>query len=63
MTAVLDLFPQARVCLQDYSVPMVERAKQRLAQFGDRVEYQVCDLWDPKWPAQVSRHSTPSSRP
>lgn len=50
---VLDLFPQARVCLQDYSVPMIERAQQRLAQFGDRVEYRVCDLWDPDWPAQV----------
>lgn len=50
---VLDLFHQARVCLQDYSVPMIQRAKQRLAPFGDRVEYQVCDLRDPDWPAQV----------
>lgn len=30
-----------------------ERARQRLAQFGDRVEYRVCDLRDPDWPAQV----------
>jgi tRNA (cmo5U34)-methyltransferase len=32
---------------------MVERARQRLAQFGDRVQYRVCDLRDPDWPAQV----------
>ncbi len=50
---VLATFPRARVCLQDYSVPMVERARQRLAQFGDRVEYRVCDLRDSDWPAQV----------
>lgn len=50
---VLDLFPRARVCLADYSAPMVERAKRRFAAFGDRVEYRVCDLRDPAWPAQV----------
>lgn len=42
---------------------MIQRGKQRLAPFGDRVEYQVCDLRDPDWPAQVGGHSTRSSRP
>ena len=51
---VLDLFPQARVCLADYSVPMLERARWRLAEFGDRVEYRVCDLRDPAWPTQLA---------
>lgn len=51
---VLDLFPRARVRLVDYSVPMVERARWRLAEFGDRVEYRVCDLRDPAWPTQVA---------
>jgi ubiquinone/menaquinone biosynthesis C-methylase UbiE len=46
-TQVLDLFSQARVCLADYSVPMIERAQQRLAPFGDRMAYRVCDLRDP----------------
>ncbi len=50
---VLDQFPQARLCLADYSAPMLERARQRLAEFGDRVEYQVCDLRDPAWTTQV----------
>jgi SAM-dependent methyltransferase len=50
---VLDLFSQARVCLADYSAPMIERAQQRLASFGDRVQYRVCDLRDPAWPALV----------
>jgi tRNA (cmo5U34)-methyltransferase len=50
---VLESFPQARVSLADYSVPMVERAQQRLATFGDRVDYYVCDLRDPAWTTQV----------
>jgi tRNA (cmo5U34)-methyltransferase len=50
---VLDLFSQARVCLADYSAPMIERAQQRLASFGDRVQYRVCDLRDPAWPTVV----------
>ncbi|MGH3529823.1 MAG: class I SAM-dependent methyltransferase, partial [Pseudonocardiaceae bacterium] len=50
---VLGLFPRASVCLADYSVPMLERAKQRLVGFGDRVEFRVCDLRDPAWTTQV----------
>lgn len=50
---VLDLFPRASVCLADYSVPMLERAKQRLVRSGDRVEFRLCDLRDPVWTTQV----------
>jgi SAM-dependent methyltransferase len=50
---VLELLPRARVCLADHSVPILDRAKQRLVGFGDRVEFRVCDLRDPAWTTQV----------
>ena len=46
---VLGLFPRARVTLQDYSRPMLDAARQRLAQYRDRVGYAVADLRDPAW--------------
>jgi hypothetical protein len=39
--------------LQDYSQPMLDQARQRLAQHADRLRYVVCDLLDPSWPQQV----------
>jgi ubiquinone/menaquinone biosynthesis C-methylase UbiE len=45
----LGLFPRARVTLQDYSQPMLEAARRRLAQSADRVRYAVGDLRDPRW--------------
>jgi SAM-dependent methyltransferase len=50
---VLGLFPQARVTLQDYSQPMLDAARRRLGQFGDRVSYAVGDLRDPAWTGAV----------
>jgi ubiquinone/menaquinone biosynthesis C-methylase UbiE len=46
---VLGLFPRAQVTLQDYSRPMLDAARQRLAQYRDRVGYAVADLRDPAW--------------
>ena len=46
---VLSAFPRAHVTLQDYSQPMLDQARQRLATHGERVEYAVGDLRDPKW--------------
>jgi ubiquinone/menaquinone biosynthesis C-methylase UbiE len=46
---VLGLFPHARVTLQDYSQPMLDAARRRLARYGDRVRYAVGDLTDPAW--------------
>ena len=46
---VLGLFPQAQVTLQDYSRPMLDAARRRLAHYGDRVGYAVADLRDPVW--------------
>jgi ubiquinone/menaquinone biosynthesis C-methylase UbiE len=50
---VLQVFPAARVTLQDYSLPMLDRARQRLADHSDRLHYVLCDLTDPSWPRQV----------
>jgi ubiquinone/menaquinone biosynthesis C-methylase UbiE len=50
---VLQAFPAARVTLQDYSQPMLNRARQRLADRSEQLSYVVCDLTDPSWPQQV----------
>lgn len=49
----LQAFPAARITLQDYSRPMLDRARQRLAGHPDRLRYVLCDLVDPSWPQQV----------
>jgi ubiquinone/menaquinone biosynthesis C-methylase UbiE len=50
---VLHAFPAARVALQDYSQPMLDRARERLADRSEQLRYLVCDLADPSWPQQV----------
>jgi ubiquinone/menaquinone biosynthesis C-methylase UbiE len=50
---VLQAFPAARVTLQDYSQPMLDRARQRLADRSDHLRYVLCDLVDPSWPNQA----------
>jgi SAM-dependent methyltransferase len=47
--AVLKAYPRAQATLQDFSAPMVEAARKRLAAFGARVRYAVSDLRDPAW--------------
>src|SRR6516164_7609325 len=49
----LQAFPAARITLQDYSRPMLDRARQRLADYSERLRYVMCDLTDPSWPQQV----------
>ena len=46
---VLRAFPQARVTLQDYSQPMLDEARRRLARHDAQVGYVQCDLRDPSW--------------
>lgn len=46
---VLRAFPRALVTLQDYSQPMLEQARQRLAAYEGRVRYAVGDLRDAQW--------------
>lgn len=50
---VLRAFPAARITLQDYSQPMLDRARQRLADHADRLGYVLSDLTDPSWPERV----------
>jgi ubiquinone/menaquinone biosynthesis C-methylase UbiE len=50
---VLEAFPAARITLQDYSRPMLDRARQRLANHSHQLRYVLCDLTDPSWPQQV----------
>jgi ubiquinone/menaquinone biosynthesis C-methylase UbiE len=46
---VLAVFPRARVCLQDYSTPMLDAARERLAAHAGRVDFVLADLTDPGW--------------
>ena len=50
---VLRAFPRAVVTLQDYSRPMLDQARDRLAIFGERVRYAVGDLREAGWTAAV----------
>jgi ubiquinone/menaquinone biosynthesis C-methylase UbiE len=50
---VLQAFPSARITLQDYSEPMLDRARQRLAGHSGRLRYVLCNLLDPSWPQHV----------
>jgi ubiquinone/menaquinone biosynthesis C-methylase UbiE len=47
--AVLTAFPRASVTLQDFSAPMLDGARKRLAGHGARVTYVQSDLRDPVW--------------
>lgn len=46
---VLRAFPHAQVTLQDYSQPMLDQARQRLAGYAPRMSYAQGDLRDPAW--------------
>lgn len=52
---LLDIFPHARVCLQDYAAPMLSHARSRLAANADQVEFVQCDLQNPQWPQELPR--------
>jgi SAM-dependent methyltransferase len=45
----LRAFPRAVVTLQDYSQPMLDRARDRLADYQSRVKFAVGDLRHPDW--------------
>jgi ubiquinone/menaquinone biosynthesis C-methylase UbiE len=51
--AVLAAFPRAKVTLQDYSQPMLDRAHATFAGCGAQVRYVLCDLRDAAWEAAV----------
>jgi len=41
------------VTLQDYSQPMLDEARRRLAPFATQVGYVQCDLRDPSWTDRI----------
>ena len=47
--AFLEAFPRATVAIQDFSVHMLENARERLARHSGRVHYLLSDLRDPQW--------------
>lgn len=50
----LKVYPHAKVVLQDYSAPMLERARERLRPYAGQVDYVLCDLRDPAWTDRVA---------
>jgi SAM-dependent methyltransferase len=50
---VLQAFLAARITLHDYSRPMLDSARERLAGRSEQLRYVVCDLTAPSWPQQV----------
>ncbi len=50
---LLDEWPDAVVVLHDFSIPMTDEARTRLATFGDRVTFHNGDLRDPAWTTGV----------
>jgi ubiquinone/menaquinone biosynthesis C-methylase UbiE len=50
---VLMAFPRAQVTLQDYSQPMLDAARRRLAAYAGRTSFVLADLTDPGWIGRV----------
>ena len=50
---LLKIFPAARVVFQDYSEPMLDKARDHLGKAGHNVHYVKCDLLDPAWTKAV----------
>lgn len=50
---LLEVFPNARVTLQDYSDVMLGHARQRFAHLAGQLRYVRCDLTDPAWTNSV----------
>jgi SAM-dependent methyltransferase len=51
--AILAAFPRAKVTLQDYSEPMIERARANFAGREPQVRCVLCDLLDAAWETAV----------
>ena len=61
---VLEVFPNASVVCHDFSEPMFEHARQRLAWAGPRVSFMKADLreasWTVRWAVPTTRSFPPS---
>jgi ubiquinone/menaquinone biosynthesis C-methylase UbiE len=52
--AVTQAFPRAEITLQDFSAPMLARARERFAERAAKTRYVLCDLADPHWDRKVA---------
>lgn len=50
---VLEVFPNARVTVQDFSQPMLDRAAERFKKLGSQISYSLSDLFDADWAAKA----------
>lgn len=50
---VLDEFPSSTVVLHDFSEPMFDHARERLADAADRISFVAGDLRDPSWTSGI----------
>src|SRR4051812_7721721 len=46
---VLEAYPEARITLHDFSGPMLDEARQRLAPYGNRTRFVQSDLLSAEW--------------
>jgi SAM-dependent methyltransferase len=53
LATVLDALPEARGVAVDFSSPMLERARAKLARFGPRAATAEADLASPEWRSEV----------
>jgi SAM-dependent methyltransferase len=52
--AVAQAFPLAEIAVQDFSAPMLARARERFAARAAKMRYVLCDLADPNWDRKVA---------
>jgi tRNA (cmo5U34)-methyltransferase len=46
---LLAAYPRARAALVDFSLPMLDAARERLGDFGEQIAYLPLDYGDPDW--------------
>ena len=51
--AVAQAFPRATITMQDFSAPMLERARTRFTAHAGRMRYVLCDLSNPAWDRDI----------
>ena len=50
---LIEAYPNATLVLQDFSQPMLKKAKERLSVHADRVDFIVSDLMKKDWAANI----------
>ena len=55
--AVLGEYPAAQGVLVDFSMPMLEQARQQLKDYDDQIVYENLDYGDPAWSKQMRAYA------